>query len=118
MGTENKLDQIAMLLVNYKRELTPEHLHDVLYVLPKINTFEFVSFRDGNIDIDKLKVKVMGIKEGTMMTKGDLIKAGVQPEFFKGYYKNKKAWESRTSAKRAGRVPRKLAAAASLEMPD
>ena len=72
-------------------------MKDVLYILPKISTFEFASFRDGKIDIDKLKRKVMGIKEDTMMTKGELIKAGVQPEFFKGYY-DKKMTRERKSA--------------------
>ncbi len=41
ISTESKLDQIAMLLVSYKPELNEDHLRDVLYVLPRINTFEF-----------------------------------------------------------------------------
>ena len=77
VANEQKLDQLAMLLVNFKRDLRNDQLHDVLYVLPRISTFEFTSFRDGKVDLDKLKCKVMGIKPDAMMTKGELIKAGV-----------------------------------------
>ena len=56
----------------------------------------------------------MGIREGVMMTKGELIKAGVQPEFFKGYYDNRKS----NSVQRTSQKPRKLTTAASLIIPE
>ena len=91
----------------------------MLYILPKINTFEFTSFRDSKIDIEKLKCKVMGIREGVMMTKGELIKAGVQPEFFKGYYNNRMAQERKAnSVQRANKKTPKLISAASLIIPE
>ena len=77
ISNENRLDQLTILLVSYKRELTEANIKDLLYVLPKISTFEFASFRDGKIDLHRLKCKVMNITEGVLMSKAELIKAGV-----------------------------------------
>ena len=74
---ENRLDQLTILLVSYKRDLNESHIKDLLYILPKISTFEFTSFRDGKIDMHRLKCKVMNISDGVLMSKAELIKAGV-----------------------------------------
>ena len=116
ISNESRLDQLTILLVSYKRELTEASIKDLLYVLPKISTFEFTSFRDGKIDLHRLKCKVMNISEGVLMSKAELIKAGVQPEFFKGYYDEQLAEPPKSTIVDPSKIKRKkkLRQAASL----
>ena len=60
----------------------------------------------------------MGIKPETMPTKSDLIKDGVQPAFFKGYYSNIGALERKSNSAQKDRKVKKLTSAASFVMPE
>ena len=49
-----KVDQIAAILVRYNN-LDPSIMGDLCFVIPKIDPFEFKKYRDGQVELRKLR---------------------------------------------------------------
>ena len=70
-GDPNQVDQIASILIRYKN-LDPSIMEELCFVIPKIDPFDFTKFRDGKVEIRKLRSQILGIKKDFIVNMDDI----------------------------------------------
>ena len=55
-----KVDQIATILIRLNK-LDPACVEDLIYVIPKIEPYDFAKFRDLEVALRSLRNKILGI---------------------------------------------------------
>lgn len=66
-----KVDQIAAILVRYNN-LDPRIMEELCFVIPKIDPFDFKKYRDGQVELRKLRSQILGINPDFIVNMDDI----------------------------------------------
>ena len=66
-----KVDQIATILIRFKK-LDPTCMEDLIFVIPRIEPYDFTKFRDHEVSLRSLRNKILGIPDDYIVRLEDI----------------------------------------------
>ena len=66
-----KVDQIVSILIRYNK-LDPKITENLLFVIPRIDAWDFCRYRDGKVELRHLRSKVLGLPKDWLVSLEDI----------------------------------------------